>query len=74
MPQSTGVVGVLTVREQIRQFAGFYPRPRDVDDVLRAVGLLEHADSRIAKLSGGQQRRVDVALGIVGSPGSAVPR
>jgi ABC-2 type transport system ATP-binding protein len=68
VPQSAGVVGPLTVREQLRQFAGFYPRPREVDDVLRAVGLMEHADSRIAKLSGGQQRRVDVALGIVGSP------
>jgi ABC-2 type transport system ATP-binding protein len=68
VPQSTGVVGALTVREQIRQFAGFYPRPRQVDDVLRAVGLEEQADSRMVKLSGGQKRRVDVALGIVGSP------
>lgn len=68
VPQATSVVGALTVREQIRQFAGFYPRPRDVDDVLRAVGLIAQADARVAKLSGGQQRRVDVALGIVGSP------
>ncbi|MET0782559.1 MAG: ABC transporter ATP-binding protein [Microbacterium sp.] len=68
VPQSTGATGSFTVREQVRQFAGFYPRPREVDDVLRAVGLQEQADSRITKLSGGQKRRVDVALGIVGAP------
>ena len=66
--QTTGASGPLTVREQVRQFAGFYPRPRDVDDVLRAVGLHDQSDSRITKLSGGQKRRVDVAVGIVGAP------
>ncbi len=66
--QGTGELGALTVREQIRQFAGFYPRPRDVDDVIRAVGLHEQAGMRVSKLSGGQKRRVDVALGIVGTP------
>ncbi len=66
--QSTGQAGLVTVREQLRQFAGFYPRPRDVDGVIAAVGLQRQADTRIAKLSGGQQRRVDVALGVIGRP------
>ncbi|QKJ18624.1 ABC transporter ATP-binding protein [Microbacterium hominis] len=66
--QSAGSLGALTVREYVRQFAGFFPRPRDVDEVIAAVGLEPQADARVAKLSGGQQRRVDVALGIVGDP------
>jgi ABC-2 type transport system ATP-binding protein len=66
--QSTGETGLLTVTEQLRHFAGFYPNPRDVDEVIAAVGLEPQAKTRIAKLSGGQQRRVDVALGIVGRP------
>lgn len=66
--QSIGQSELLTVREQVRQFAGFYPRPRDVDEVIAAVGLESQAKTRISKLSGGQQRRVDVALGIVGRP------
>lgn len=66
--QSTGQSGLVTVREQLRQFAGYYPRPRDVDEVIAAVGLQEQAKTRISKLSGGQQRRVDVALGIIGRP------
>lgn len=66
--QTTGQAGAFTVREQLRQFAGYYPRPRDVDEVIAAVGLEEKANTRISKLSGGQQRRVDVALGIIGNP------
>ncbi len=66
--QSTGQSGLATVREQLRQFAGFYPNPRDVDEVIAAVGLQPQAKTRISKLSGGQQRRVDVALGIIGRP------
>lgn len=66
--QSTGQSGLVTVREQLRQFAGFYPDPRDVDEVIAAVGLESQAKTRISKLSGGQQRRVDVALGIIGRP------
>ncbi|WP_184183950.1 ABC transporter ATP-binding protein [Micromonospora parathelypteridis] len=58
----------LTVRETVRHFAGYYPSPRDPDEVISAVGLTEKADSRIRSLSGGQRRRVDVALGIVGRP------
>ena len=66
--QSTGEAGSATVREQLRHFAGLYPNPRDVDEVIAAVGLQEKANARIGKLSGGQKRRVDVALGIVGRP------
>lgn len=66
--QTTGQAGAFTVREQLRQFAGYYPRPRDVEEVIAAVGLEEKATTRISRLSGGQQRRVDVALGIIGSP------
>ncbi|WP_137843137.1 ABC transporter ATP-binding protein [Microbacterium sp. 2FI] len=66
--QSTSQSGLVTVREQLRQFAGFYPDPRDVDEVIAAVGLEAQAKTRISRLSGGQQRRVDVALGIIGRP------
>jgi ABC-2 type transport system ATP-binding protein len=58
----------LTVREMVRHFASFYPRPRDPDEVIGLVGLSEKARSRIHQLSGGQVRRLDVALGIVGDP------
>ncbi|MCZ4118406.1 ABC transporter ATP-binding protein [Streptomyces sp. H39-S7] len=58
----------LTVREIVRHFARYYPRPRDPDEVVSLVGLEEKADSRIKSLSGGQRRRLDVALGVVGSP------
>ncbi|WP_345437871.1 ABC transporter ATP-binding protein [Actinoallomurus vinaceus] len=58
----------LSVREIVRHFAGYYPRPRDVDEVIEAVGLTEKAGARLAQLSGGQRRRVDVALGIIGGP------
>jgi ABC-2 type transport system ATP-binding protein len=58
----------LTVREMVRHFAGFYPRPRDPDEVIDLVGLTAKAGSRLHRLSGGQIRRVDVALGIVGNP------
>ncbi|WP_165067837.1 ABC transporter ATP-binding protein [Marisediminicola senii] len=66
--QGTGESGSATVREQLRHFAGFYPHPRDVDEVIAAVGLEKQAGSLVRKLSGGQRRRVDVALGIVGRP------
>jgi ABC-2 type transport system ATP-binding protein len=58
----------LSVRDLVRHFAGYYPRPRDVDEVVDAVGLTTKAGARLAQLSGGQRRRVDVALGIVGDP------
>ena len=66
--QSTGESPSATVREQLMHFAGFYPNPRNVDEVIEAVGLTEKAKTSIRKLSGGQRRRVDVALGIVGRP------
>jgi len=66
--QSSGESGNATVVEQLRHFAGLYPNPRPVDEVIAAVGLESKAKTRIHKLSGGQQRRVDVALGIIGRP------
>ncbi|MWB99356.1 ABC transporter ATP-binding protein [Agromyces seonyuensis] len=66
--QSTGESGAFTVREQLAQFARYYPNPRDVDETIAAVGLEAKAKTRIGKLSGGQRRRVDVALGIIGRP------
>ncbi|MEO7173438.1 ABC transporter ATP-binding protein [Flavobacterium sp.] len=66
--QSTGESGNVTVREQLSHFAGFYPNPRSVDETIAAVGLESKATTLIRKLSGGQQRRVDVALGIIGNP------
>jgi len=66
--QSSGESGNVTVREQLTQFAAFYPNPRNVDEVIAAVGLQEKAGTLIRKLSGGQRRRVDVAVGIIGRP------
>ncbi|GEK79438.1 ABC transporter [Agrococcus baldri] len=66
--QSTGQAGALTVREILTHFARVFPASRDVDETIAAVGLTEHAKRRVGKLSGGQQRRVDVALGIIGRP------
>lgn len=66
--QSTGESGNVTVLEQLTQFASYYPHPRNVADVIEAVGLSSKAKTRISKLSGGQRRRVDVALGIIGRP------
>ncbi|SDI03340.1 ABC transporter ATP-binding protein [Agrococcus jejuensis] len=66
--QSSGEASVATVREELRGLAALYPDARAVDEVLAVVGLEEHAGRRIASLSGGQQRRVDVAMGIVGRP------
>lgn len=66
--QSSGESGNATVLEQLRHFASLYPNPRPVEEVLAAVGLEEKAKTRIHRLSGGQQRRVDVALGIIGRP------
>jgi ABC-2 type transport system ATP-binding protein len=66
--QETTVESFLTVREVLQRNAGYYPRPREVDEVLELVGLTEKASARAGTLSGGQQRRLDVALGIVGRP------
>ncbi|WP_214106516.1 ABC transporter ATP-binding protein [Acrocarpospora catenulata] len=66
--QTANDAAELTVRETVRHFAGYYPRPRDPDEVIEKVGLTEKAGTRIRKLSGGQRRRVDVALGVIGNP------
>ncbi|MFJ3246125.1 ABC transporter ATP-binding protein [Streptomyces sp. NPDC088770] len=58
----------LTVRETVRHFARYYPRPRDPEEVIALVGLEAKAGSRIKALSGGQRRRLDVALGVIGGP------
>jgi len=66
--QSTGVDPYLTVRETVALYAGYYPSPRDVDEVVELVGLGEKSSARVIKLSGGQQRRLDVAVALAGDP------
>lgn len=66
--QSSGEAGNVTVREILTEFAGYYPSPRDVGEVITSVGLEQKQKTRVSKLSGGQQRRLDVALGIIGRP------
>jgi ABC-2 type transport system ATP-binding protein len=66
--QDTGEQGNVTVREQLSEFARYYANPRDVDEVIAAVGLEQKDKTLIRRLSGGQRRRVDVALGIIGRP------
>jgi ABC-2 type transport system ATP-binding protein len=66
--QSTGVDPFLTVRETIEMYGGYYPRQRPTDEVIEVVGLAEKTDTRVRKLSGGQQRRLDVAIALAGDP------
>jgi ABC-2 type transport system ATP-binding protein len=66
--QETGVEPYLTVEETIDLFRSYYPRPRPRDEVLELVGLTEQRRRRVSKLSGGQQRRLDVAVGLAGDP------
>jgi len=66
--QQTAVEEYLTVRGAIQRHAGYYEKPRPVAEVIDIVGLNEKANARIRTLSGGQQRRLDVAIGIVGNP------
>jgi ABC-2 type transport system ATP-binding protein len=58
----------LTVRETHAMFAGYYERPRPVDEVIELVGLAEKRDARIKTLSGGQKRRLDLGLALIGDP------
>jgi len=66
--QSTGMDRYLTVAETVAEYAGFYPHPRPVDEVIEMVGLEGKRDTRVLKLSGGQQRRLDVAIALAGDP------
>jgi len=59
---------LLTVREVHRMFAGYYLRPRDVDDVIELVGLADKRDARVRTLSGGQKRRLDLGAALIGDP------
>ena len=66
--QSASDAGSFKVREIVKHFSTFYANPRDVDQVIEAVGLSAKRDALVLDLSGGQRRRLDVALGIIGSP------
>src|SRR5215470_14365212 len=66
--QSSSLYPNLTARESLRLFAGYYERPRDVSEVIELVGLAEKADVRVRTLSGGQKRRLDLGLALVGNP------
>ena len=68
MLQSSSLYPNLTARESLDVFAGYYARPRDVDEVIEIVGFAEKADARVRTLSGGQQRRLDLGLALVGDP------
>jgi ABC-2 type transport system ATP-binding protein len=66
--QSTGVDTYLTVAETIEWYRRLYPRPRPLDEIVEVVGLVDKRASRVGKLSGGQQRRLDVAVALAGDP------
>jgi ABC-2 type transport system ATP-binding protein len=68
VPQTQTTAGELTVREMIAHYGAYFPDPRNPDEVIEAVGLQAQARRRLRQLSGGQRRRVDVAIGIVGRP------
>jgi ABC-2 type transport system ATP-binding protein len=66
--QSTGIDPYLTVAETIELYQSAYPSPRPLDEIIDLVGLTQKRDSRVSKLSGGQQRRLDVAIALAGDP------
>ena len=66
--QELAVEPFLSVRQVLARNAGYYPAPRSVGEVIELIGLAEKADAKVKTLSGGQQRRLDVGLGIVGNP------
>ena len=66
--QSSAMYETLTVAEMLRLFAGYYTSPRPLDEVVELVGLQEKRDERVRRLSGGQRRRLDLGLALVGDP------
>ncbi len=66
--QSSAMYPNLTVAESLALFAGYYERPLEVDRVVGLIGLVEKRDARVRTLSGGQQRRLDLGLGLIGDP------
>ena len=66
--QELAVEPYYTVRQVLTRNAGYYPSPRPVEEVIEMIGLKEKSDERVKRLSGGQQRRLDVGLGVVGNP------
>jgi ABC-2 type transport system ATP-binding protein len=66
--QSSAMYENLTVAEQLGQFAGYYEHPRPVDEVIELIGLEEKRDTRARRLSGGQRRRLDLGLALIGDP------
>jgi ABC-2 type transport system ATP-binding protein len=66
--QSNSLDPYLTVRESLELYAGYFSHPRSVEEVIALVGLEEKAEERARKLSGGQQRRLDVGMALVGDP------
>jgi ABC-2 type transport system ATP-binding protein len=66
--QSTGVERYLSVAETVKMYSSYYPHPRPVDEILGLVGLEAKRDERVLRLSGGQQRRLDVAIALAGDP------
>lgn len=66
--QDCELLGQLTVREQLEMTAGYYSAPRSIDETIALTGLGEKSDVRASRLSGGQRRRLDVALALIGDP------
>ena len=66
--QSSAMYENITVAEQLAQFAGYYEHPRPVDEVIELIGLEEKRDTRARRLSGGQRRRLDLGLALIGDP------
>ena len=66
--QELAIEPYYSVRQVLERNSSYYPSPRTVDEVIELIGLTEKADDRVKRLSGGQQRRLDVGLGIIGNP------
>jgi ABC-2 type transport system ATP-binding protein len=66
--QATGIERYLTAVEVLTLYGGYYPRPRSAEELLAVVGLADQARTRVRRLSGGQRRRLDLALALVGDP------